>query len=261
MAHRRRFDIVEVGLVTVLVLVLGTLAGRWFVLNRHESFVSPRDLAWLRDRYGSHKWSENAEEWIVRDFFQDMQGGTFVDIGSADARRGSNTYFLESHLKWTGVAVDALSEYGASYREFRPNTRFFALFVSDRSDTSATMYVSRRYEQYSSKERAFTMSYTPEEPVARAVATISLDDLIRAADLETIDFLSIDIELSEPQALAGFDIEAAAPRLVCIEAHPETRQAILDYFARHKYVIVGKYLRIDNTNLWFAPLAQPSNVP
>ncbi len=31
----------------------------------------------------------------------------------------------------------------------------------------------------------------------------------------------MDIELSEPKALAGFTIERFKPELVCIEAHPE----------------------------------------
>jgi hypothetical protein len=43
--------------------------------------------------------------------------------------------------------------------------------------------------------------------------------------------------------------------LVCIEAHPEVRQEILDYFARNGYVVVGKYLRADIWNLYFTPLA------
>ena len=38
------------------------------------------------------------------------------------------------------------------------------------------------------------------------------------------------------------------------DLHPEVRQQILDYFARHHYVVAGKYLRADTANLYFAPL-------
>jgi hypothetical protein len=68
-----------------------------------------------------------------------------------------------------------------------------------------------------------------------------------------VDFVSIDIELSEPKALAGFDVERYKPGLVCIEAHPPVRQAILDYFQRHHFVLAGKYLRVDPQNLYFMP--------
>ena len=84
--------------------------------------------------------------------------------------------------------------------------------------------------------------------------TITLNDLLPRHGISRVDFLSMDIELSEPKALAGFDIRRFRPELVCIEAHSEVRQQILDYFARNAYVIVGRYLLADSHNLWFAPL-------
>jgi FkbM family methyltransferase len=243
--------------VILLVLVAGFLTGRWFVLTRHETFVSPRDVQWLRDRFGPEKWSENVEEWIVRDFFNDARDGVFLDVGSADARVGSNTYYLESQLGWSGVAVDALEEYASSYERLRPRTKFFALFAGDHSDERATIYVAERFEQYSSSARAFTAGRVPGGLTARAVPSITLSDLLTRAGINRLDFMSMDIELSEPQALAGFDLRAFSPRLVCVEAHPSTRQAILDYFTTRGYVVAGKYLRLDQTNLWFMPLAAP----
>jgi hypothetical protein len=65
----------------------------------------------------------------------------------------------------------------------------------------------------------------------------------------------MDIELAEPSALRGFDIDRYRPRLVCIEAHPDVRQFILDYFHRAGYVVVGKYLRVDVSNLYFTPVS------
>ena len=83
--------------------------------------------------------------------------------------------------------------------------------------------------------------------------TITLNDLLDSEKVQHVDYMSIDIELWEPKALAGFDIERFQPKLVCIEAHQQVRQQILDYFRRHHYMIVGKYLRADVTNLYFAP--------
>jgi hypothetical protein len=64
----------------------------------------------------------------------------------------------------------------------------------------------------------------------------------------------MDIELAEPTALAGFDIEKYHPALVCVELHKEVRQSILDYFAKHGYGIVDKYKTVDKVNSYFAPL-------
>jgi hypothetical protein len=87
-----------------------------------------------------------------------------------------------------------------------------------------------------------------------SVPTITLNDLLPKHGIEKFDFLSMDIELSEPKALAGFDLRRFSPQLVCIEAHDEVRQFILDYFARNGYVIVGRYLPADEHNLYFTPL-------
>ena len=105
---------------------------------------------------------------------------------------------------------------------------------------------------YSSTDRGFVEHYTPIVDTEE-VPTITLTDLLTEQGIGKIDFLSMDIELAEPKALAGFDIDRFHPELVGIEAHPEVRQQLIDYFHAHGYVIVGKYLRADPQNLWFAP--------
>ena len=60
--------------------------------------------------------------------------------------------------------------------------------------------------------------------------------------------------MGEPAALRGFSIDRFRPRLACVEAHAKTRQQIIDYFVRHGYTVVGRYLRIDPANLYFTPL-------
>ena len=96
------------------------------------------------------------------------------------------------------------------------------------------------------------------EPVQRRrsgiVPTITLTDLLDAERAPHVDFLSMDIELHEPTALRGLDIERFKPSLVCVEALLPARQQILNYFAEHRYVVVGKYVWSDLENLYFAPV-------
>jgi len=116
------------------------------------------------------------------------------------------------------------------------------------------LYVTKRTDEVASGIREFTESYGEVTPTTATTST--LDDVLDRLAIERIDFLSIDIELAEPQALAGFSIARFAPRLVAIEAHPPVRQQILDYFARHGYVLIGKYWQADDQNFWFAPLGR-----
>jgi FkbM family methyltransferase len=203
--------------------------------------------------YGPNRYSQFAEEWIIRDFFKDRRGGVFVDVGANHYKNDSTTFYLEEHLGWSGLAVEPLEQFAAEYKQFRPRTTFLPFFVSDVSDTRAKIYVLDKHTVVSSSDRKFT-----ERTGANArevdVRTITLNDLLPTHGIESFDFLSMDIELAEPKALAGFDVKRFRPELVCIEAHPEVRQSILDYFARNGYVLVGKYLTADEHNLYFTPL-------
>ena len=83
--------------------------------------------------------------------------------------------------------------------------------------------------------------------------TVTLTQVLDDADVHRVDFVSMDIEQAEPQALRGFDIDRFKPALVCVEAHESTRQWLLNYFHDHGYVPVGRYLALDALNFYFAP--------
>ena len=213
----------------------------------------PRGAKYLEAAYGPARYSQFAEEWIIRDFFKDRRDGVFVDVGANHYRSSSTTFYLEERLGWSGLAVEPLTQFAEEYTQHRPRTRFLPFFVSDVSDEQAKMYVLDKHTVVSSSDRKFT-ERTGANPREISVPTITMNDLLKKNGIEKFDFLSMDIELSEPKALAGFDIERFRPELVCIEAHSEVRQWILDYFARNGYVIVGRYLPADENNLYFAPL-------
>lgn len=254
----RRITWIAVGVAIGASLMASVFVVRRVVLNRTKvaNVVPPpveAEEAFLYRTYGPTKYSQSVEEWIVRDFFRDKRDGTFLDVGAADYADGSNTWFLENKLHWSGVAIDAQEQYRRGYEEHRPRSRFFAVFVSDHSNERVRLFLSAMSPFVASKDQRFTDQFGRNTGVVE-VSTITLDDLLSSLHVNGIDFMSMDIELSEPEALAGFDIERYRPALVCVEAHRQVRQQILDYFAAHEYVVAGKYLRVDPLNLWFVPV-------
>jgi FkbM family methyltransferase len=239
------------GWVRVAILALAVVLTGTFVLGSGNA-----EYQWFKAAYGPSHYSEHAEEWIVRDFFHDRRSGTFVDVGSNHYRSLSNTYYLEQTLGWSGIAIDAQQEYGADYAKYRPRTKFFSFFVSDRSDATESLFVPRMNKLVASSSPGFSGRFD-SSPQERKVATITLNDLLDRTGVAKVDFLSMDIELAEPKALAGFDIERFKPALIVVESHAEIRQHLLDYFVAHRYSIVGRYLRADPDNLWFAPSDAP----
>ena len=212
---------------------------------------SAQEKTWLEKKYGQKLYSQHNEELIIRDFFQDRKNGFFVDVGASHYRINSTTFFLEKHLGWRGIAVDALSKYATGYIKNRKNTRYYIFFVSDKSDNEVEFYINIQNDRVSSGNIDFAKRYGEYEKVK--VPTITLDDLLEHSQVHKIDFLSMDIELAEPAALAGFDIQKFRPQLVCIEAHPEVLSQLLEYFERNNYKIIEKYIGMDPLNLYFTP--------
>ncbi len=204
----------------------------------------------LVDKLGPVLYSKRGEELIIRDWFNDRRGGFFLDVGASHHQINNNTYYLEKELGWRGIAVDALAEYEKGYVKHRPATRYFTFFVSDRSDERAPFFVSTSNKRLSSGLPQLAEKWSHEEI---EVPTITLNDLLDYAGVAHIDLLSMDIEMWEPRALAGFDIRRFSPELVCIEAHPEVREAISAYFANNDYVRIEKYVDFDPGNWYYSP--------
>lgn len=249
---RLRMDAWELTLLVALLAV--SLGVGWF---RPRARIAPvqsaRELAYFRNQYGPDHYTEREEEWMIRDFFRDRRDGVFVDVGANHYKNASKTYYLESKLGWSGIAIEPQREFEADYATFRPRTKFFPFFVSETSNETARLYIIKRSPLVSSSDEAFVKRFgTPDE--VRQVPTITLNDLLDAEGVTSIDFLSMDIELHEPSALEGFDIKRFKPSLVAVEGLLPVRQAILNYFARSGYVLLGRYMWVDLENLYFAPV-------
>ena len=253
---RRIHPLWLLAIATVLIASVGfsyTLGVRQMA-TRLAPFVNDdnAELRVLEQKFGSSRNSEHAEEWIIRDFFGEERDGVFVDVGANHYQRFSNTYYLETALGWSGVAVEPQVKFAADYATYRPRTKFIPLFVSDVSNQKTMLYVPVN-DLVASSDRRFAEAEGGDITPTPAT-TSTLDDILERSGITRIDFLTMDIELAEPAALAGFSIKKSRPRLICVEAHAPIRQRVLDYFAANGYVMVGKYWRVDSENLWFAPL-------
>jgi FkbM family methyltransferase len=229
--------------------ILTIAAGCRLKANPPRSFPSKVDRAALLARYGEALYSQDDEETLIRAFFDDRHHGVFLDVGAGDPVKNSTTYYLEKHLGWSGISVDALAEYAGEYQRLRPATRFFSYFVGGKAGTA--------HDFFASQDKDFS-SATGDDPRGgdyqkRQVATIALDDLLARAGVAHVDFLSMDIEGAEPAALAGFSIGSFRPELACVEIHsPEHGRAVNEYFTLHGYREITAFRPLDPINRYFA---------
>lgn len=210
---------------------------------------------------GAKLYSQYDEELIIRHFFRDRRGGVFVDVGANHYERNSTTYYLEHHLGWSGVAIDALAEYGPDYKVYRPATRFFSYIVTDHSGTTETFYVLGNMHLMSTTSPEWAETYGRDDYETVRVQTTTLNDLLSKVGLTKVDFVSMDIESGEPAALAGFDVERYRPDLVCIEVSEGVRARVTAYFEAHAYERIARYDNFDTINWYFRPKAPATASP
>ena len=208
--------------------------------------------------HGEKLYSQNNEELIIRDFFKDRKNGFFVDVGCMDYRNSSTTYYLEKHLGWSGIGVDALALFADGFLRHRPNTRFFNFIVTDHSWSIETFHFAEEFAGVSSTDKEWVekkemLHVGRKKSRVLYIPTITLTDLLEKNGILTIDFLSMDIEGGEVAALNGFDIQRFRPKLACIEISENTIDKILDYFSRHNYERIDKYMDYDKQNYYFRP--------
>jgi len=199
-------------------------------------------------------YSNHNVELIARDFFQDRRGGFYLDVGCWHPIKDSNTYYLEHHLGWTGIGVDALPDMAPKWQRHRRDSKFLNYIVTDHGGTIERFHRVVEFTDISQIQKpAVGPGGDPVKSEEIQVPTITLTALLEQQGVTKIDFLNMDIEGHEPAALAGFDIERFKPELVCIEAKPKNREFILKYFADHGYERLEKYRKYDEVNYYFTP--------
>src|SRR5215470_3990726 len=150
----KRFDLIE---LTLIAAFCGFVA--YHLKAQYIYPAAPAETAELQLKYGPGRNSEHEEEWIIRDFFHDRRSGVFVDVGANDYKFLSNTYYLETTLGWSGLAIEPQVSFEDGYRKNRPRSKFLPFFISDVSNEEATMYYTKENLLVTSSDKSFVERY------------------------------------------------------------------------------------------------------
>lgn len=159
------------------------------------------------------------------------RGGFFVEAGANDGYTQSNTYAFEKMRDWSGILIEPIPELCARCRRERPRSMVvqaalvqpdygsdeiemnFAGLMSVSARAFGDEAVRRRHVAVGLTQHGVKETYTVKVP-ARTLSSIIEE---HAAGRE-IDLLSLDVEGSELEALAGLDLARHAPRYILVEA-------------------------------------------
>jgi FkbM family methyltransferase len=202
------------------------------------------------------------EDAILAQIFADTPSGTCIEVGANDGITGSATLFFEG-LGWDCILVEPVPELARRLRQGR-RAKVFECAASS-ADGEATLHVA------TGAPLAHAVSTIGGAASADAirknhghattpvqVRTRSLDDILSEARVSTVDFITLDVEGHELEALRGLSLERWRPRIVIIEDN-----TLLGDRAVCGLLHGAGYVRINRTgvNDWWAaksdPLASP----
>ena len=207
------------------------------------------ELLRLADKYSGvirHSW--HYEEWFILEFFEGLDDGFYLDVGACDWISGSNSIGLEKEYNWSGIAIDAQASYRDGYLKNRPNATFFTFFISDKSDSTEVLNIARIGPQSTAKDSASSEFVDSVE-----VPTITLNDLLERENVEKVDFVNLDIEGFEIQALQGFDLSKYQPKLLCIETIGDNAPIVEEMLLKHGYKPIQPWSESDTHNVYYSP--------
>jgi FkbM family methyltransferase len=176
-------------------------------------------------------YGQYGEDYLLWHFFDFRHSGFFLDIGAHDGAALSNTRSFEEQ-GWTGICVEPIPEVYEQCRALRRRVVHAACVggsetrVTLRADRSGLFagvdtdeaHAARSYAGRNSGDPQF---YSVDVPAVRAAELIRPDD-------PPIDFLSLDIEGTEIEALKGLDLQRNQPRVLVVEALTDAARGALD---------------------------------
>jgi len=143
--------------------------------------------------YGQHK----EDKYIVETFFLNKNNGIFLELGAMDGIQFSNTYYLEKFMGWTGVLIEPTQSLFKKLKINRPNSKCYNYIISEtRNNIEFAVY-----NDALSMNRVKRYNYHNDANHIVSYPTKYLSEILEDANIDHIDFFSLDVEGAELEVL------------------------------------------------------------
>lgn len=172
--------------------------------------------------YRRYSFSQEGEDIILNQIFNDKKSGIYIDIGAHHPIRFSNTYLF--YLKgWWGVNIEA----------DKSKLKYFNIFRKRDINIQALVSTKDHIENYYrfnesalngilSKKRLKDLLSIGIEPFEKLeIKSLDINKILSKYFGQNIDFISIDIEGKDHEILSHLDLENLSPKVILIERTKE----------------------------------------
>ena len=162
-------------------------------------------------------YSMHGEDLVVEKYFKETVNGFYVDLGCYHPIKHNNTMLLYQK-GWRGINID-ISKFSIKLFNFcRPEDLNLNLAVSDKSGEIDFYYQKKISALSTIKKSQSDLAFQgkiKKKTISSQTLTQILDDS-KYKD-KSIDFLDIDIEGADLDALKSLDFSRYSPKLICVE--------------------------------------------
>jgi len=163
-------------------------------------------------------YAQNLEDYHLSLAFAGQDSGTYIDVGAGHPV-ADNVSFWFYERGWQGVVVEPQPELAALYQRLRPRDLVVRGLVGRHCGEFDFHVVERLHglsttvQDVAQKAKAFGVGY---QTVRMPVTTLAR--LCESHNLDSIDFLKIDVEGAEGDVLFGGDWKRFRPKVIVAEA-------------------------------------------
>jgi FkbM family methyltransferase len=147
----------------------------------------------------------------------EQKNGFFVEVGACYPKKLSNTYLLEKQYNWQGVLVEPNPELAAALLTERSALLVPVLVSND----NKAEYVIATEPEYSSTLSQLSQNRHREFQQTEKKSHIKVMSLNKVLEMSNVprdfDFLSIDIEGGEYEAIKTLDLSQWKPSFISVE--------------------------------------------
>ena len=161
------------------------------------------------------------EDLIIYEKLKDIDNGFYVDAGCYHPLHLNNTFLLYKK-GWRGINID-LSDYTINlFNYIRPDDSNINSAVAN-YDGKINFYFQKKLSQLTSVKKEIASKRMQGKIKEKEIDALKLDSIIAKTKFKNqkIDFLNIDIEGNDYEALQSLNFSVYKPKIICIEIDEE----------------------------------------
>ncbi len=191
---------------------------------------------------------QNEDKYLLNNFnIEQVQNGTYLEVGAYDGFLFSNTLFLQNEFNFSGILIEAQTSLFNSLKENRPKNFLVNSAVTNSNNLSID-FIGNSLEAGVFDELSTNLEKFPDWSKYK-VPNKKMSEIIKDSNFDYIDVMFIDTEGSELEVVESIDFNIPIS-LIVIEAHQYNK--LRDKKLKSILIKQGyKFLYLIRGNYWF----------